>query len=156
MAIYIFTDEIQSGKTTRLMKWVKNRKVGGILSPDQNGLRMLYDISTGKIFSFQLPGSQPNAQNIGRFYFKRETFDLARRLLLQAANQSLDWIVVDEVGPLELQGLGFEPAVSQLIELQKDESTQWNLLLVVRESLVQAVQQKYNIKDAKFLDISKK
>ncbi len=153
MAIYIFTDEIQSGKTTRLMKWVKNRRVGGILCPDQNGLRMLYDIATGKFFPFQLPDSQPNTQNIGRFYFKSETFDLARRLLLQAANRSLDWIVVDEVGPLELQGLGFEPAVRQLIELQKDATAQWNLLLVVRKSLVQAVLKKYNIDDAKFLDI---
>lgn len=67
-----------------------------------------------------------------RFYFQPEALDFANRLLEKAA-QEAEVIVVDEVGPLELEGGGFAPGLAAAIRSQA------LLILTVRPFLVDAV-----------------
>ena len=53
--IFIETGPINSGKTTRLMEWCKNRNdVYGILTPKINGKRVFVDVATGDQFEMEI------------------------------------------------------------------------------------------------------
>ena len=60
--IFIVTGPINSGKTTRLMEWCKNRNdVYGILTPKINGKRVFMDVATGDQFEME---AQENEENV--------------------------------------------------------------------------------------------
>ena len=49
--VFILTAPIQSGKTTSLTEWIKNKtNVAGILTPVINGKRVFQNIKTGEQF----------------------------------------------------------------------------------------------------------
>jgi nucleoside-triphosphatase THEP1 len=50
------------------------------------------------------------------------------------------WLVVDEIGPLELKGQGFHDVLRELLQKRKE-----NIILVVREGLVQQVTEHFKI-----------
>jgi nucleoside-triphosphatase THEP1 len=50
------------------------------------------------------------------------------------------WLVVDEVGPLELRGEGFHNVVTDLLIKHPG-----NIILVIREQLVEEVVKSFNI-----------
>ena len=61
----------------------------------------------------------------------------------------IEWVVVDEVGPLEIRGGGgFEPAVSELITDYKAGSRKGKLLLVVRDTVLKEMQEHYGLEEA--------
>ncbi len=156
MAIYLFSGPIRSGKTTKLLEWCKTRDdVGGILTPDQNGLRVLIDISRNQLFKFQVDEKNAKVIQIGRFYFSAETFETGRTIIARERSSSKNWLVIDEVGPLELQGQGFEPEISKTIAFFKKQKPAKNLLLIVRQNLLDEVIQHFKIDTFQFFDFSK-
>ncbi|MCR9050598.1 MAG: hypothetical protein ACE362_10735 [Phaeodactylibacter xiamenensis] len=64
---------------------------------------------------------------------------MARQTLLEDSRQNYDWVVVDEVGKLEVAGDGLEPAVTKLAQHYKSGAASGRLLLVVREHMVEKV-----------------
>ena len=58
-----------------------------------------------------------------------------------------DTIIIDEIGKLELKDEGFEPGVTALLNKFNNTNLQAELILVVRDYLVQDVISKYNLKD---------
>lgn len=147
--IFIYSQAIRSGKTTTLQHLLNSQKnVAGFLTPDVNGVRMLYDLETHQYLPFQVPGTdecQKPILQIGRFQFYEEAFARARHTLQNCITQHVDLLVIDEVGPLELQKKGFEPAVSTLIQAQRDGKMKSNLLLVVRDALLDQVVQHFQV-----------
>ena len=112
---------------------------------------MIMDIATGAFTELEL--EQPNASslNVGRFYFDEHAFAKARAILLQAKVSRPDWLIIDEVGKLEiLQERGFEPVVSDLVELYKSDPAQ-KLLLVIRDSLLEDAIQRYDLNNASII-----
>ena len=73
-------------------------------------------------------------QRIGNYRFENEVFQKAQNYLLDLIHKRLEWIIIDEVGFLELDGQGFEPAVSKVIQ-EVETKQNINLLLVIRDYL---------------------
>lgn len=142
----ILTGAIQSGKTTALQHWLLNKDARGILSPVVNEVRTLYATREEIYIPFQAPESSPETISVGRFHFYKKAFDQANEILLKVVR--VDWCIVDEVGPLELQEQGFFPAIERL----RNNSSS-NLLLVVRSSLLKEVQEKFVLRDARVITL---
>jgi len=146
--IFLFTRGIQTGKTTELLAWLRDGiEAGGVVTPDVAGSRKLYDVARKEFFEFQID-TTVNATQIGKFLFSNEGFALGRKILLDGIVAQHEWLILDELGKLELfQHSGFEPAVSQVISKAKSGSI-CNLLIVVRDGLLQQAIEYYGLEDA--------
>lgn len=131
--IYILTGNIKTGKTTALLNWCKNRTdVSGIATPVINGKRFFVNIATADTFKMEADETEVDTLNIGRFRFSKEAFHTANTILQQLSN--CKYVVIDEIGPLELQQQGLYASVQFLLAGKKN-----SLILIVREKLVDAV-----------------
>jgi molybdenum cofactor guanylyltransferase len=110
------------------------------------------DIGTNTIVDLQLSDDDEGIK-IGRFVFDPKGFAKAQGFLLENIKTEYDWIIIDEIGRLEMdRHEGLEPAVSIVINHVKTTSTQTKLLLVVRDYLLDEVKKHYDIEDAKLLN----
>ena len=133
----IVNGPINSGKTTRLMDWCKNRKdVYGILTPKINGKRVFVYFATGDQFEMEAQENEENVLGIGKYIFSLAGFDRAKNIIRNATKRKNGWLIIDEVGPLELKGEGFEEEIKELLN-SKDDSLK--VIIVVRESLLEQV-----------------
>lgn len=145
--IYLLTGPIRSGKTTRLATWMGGRASAGILTPDREGIRWMKLLSDNLWIPFEVEAETDlPIINIGRFRFYADAFTQAKTEFKQAVERQSPWIVVDEVGKLEVKGKGLEPAITMLIEAVQTGVYSGNLLLVVREELLELVLEKWKIK----------
>jgi molybdopterin-guanine dinucleotide biosynthesis protein A/nucleoside-triphosphatase THEP1 len=153
--IFILSQPVKSGKTTLLKSWVDAQdNIGGILTPDVNNKRMLYDISEKTYYTFQTHNTE-NSIGIGKFLFDNTAFNTAQDILLQGLKKQYSWMVVDEVGRLEIdEKLGLEPRLTQIIHAYKNHQVKGNLLLVIRDYLLQDAIDYYQIPRAEVLDES--
>jgi len=119
----LLTGPVGSGKTTvcrELFDIARSagRKVGGVSIekwPDDSGqaeILALRDLTTGNWCELARPagGSEPPEGWFvqGRWCFHREAFVWANMLL--AKPSPVDLMIIDEIGPLEMEGEGFAPA----------------------------------------------
>lgn len=135
------------------MEWANQRKnIGGILTPDIEGKRKLYNIATKEYFDFQsdVPFAGKTI-SIGKFHFEKEVFAKAQQILLNSTHQTFDWTIVDEIGKLELQQSGLEPAVSELIKSFQVGKAKGNLLLLIRDYLLDDCISYYQLQGATHL-----
>ena len=134
--IYIMTGPVRSGKTTLLSKWSAEKKdVFGILTPVVRGKRFFYDAHTKEKFEMEAEPGEKNIFVIGRFVFSKNSFVKAIEILKKAIQNDKDWVVVDEIGPLELKGKGFSTILKTLLKTKES----FKLLIVVRETLAEKV-----------------
>ena len=148
--IFVLSGPIQTGKTTRLSEWVNSQtRIDGILAPLIKGERHLLHIASLESHSLENTSDIKDQIRIGRFIFSRDVFLWARERLTTIDGSSIDWLILDEIGPLELEGKGLELAISSL--LKKFNSLEINILFVIREGLVQKVIEHYllNMKEVK-------
>jgi len=148
--IYILSGPVHSGKTSRLRDWLQNRdNVDGILAPVIDNQRYLMHIGTEEIKRVQLVGSEKDLQSvwqIGDYIFSQAVFKWAQQILFECSKQKPDWLILDEVGFLELQGKGFDPVITQILSMNVSLAPA-NILLVVRDKLVEKVTRHYNLTD---------
>ena len=126
------------------MNWVSAQEdCGGVLSPDKDGLRQLYNIKEGSAVAWQKQESdQPTDMLVGRFVFDAAAFAEATKWLdVQLKDPNIKTLVLDEIGPLELSGGGWN---SWLTKVFKNETSK-TFILVVREGLVEKVVAHYGI-----------
>lgn len=138
--IYILTGEIKSGKTTRLEKWIaENPDSDGILAPCINGKRYLKRIKNGETKLLEYEGDDPEIEltKICNYNFLKSVFDWGHNELYNAFLQKPGWLIIDEIGPLELRGEALEPIVSKILNEQNSGNT--NIVLVIRKTLVEKV-----------------
>jgi nucleoside-triphosphatase THEP1 len=158
--VFILTGETGSGKTTlvsdvvgRLRK--RGIRVGGILAPGllENGRRTGFDIvdlATGT----SMPLAREHAGEPGphtrwsRFGFYPDGLALGQKALGPDADAA-EVVVIDEVGPFELAGGGWAPALDRL---SRDHTG--SLLLIVRASVVDAVTARWGSPDTVVWDVS--
>lgn len=137
--IYVLTGPVHSRKTTLLTQISdslreKGFNIDGFLSVStwRGGERtgyLLYDLSENKRHPFVSTTGDASWQKIGPYYFIPEGIERAKRILLRSRN--VDFLIVDEVGPLELSGKGLWPVLADLLS---DAGT--DCILVVREGIV--------------------
>ncbi len=151
--IYILSKAIKTGKTTELISWCNFQKnVGGILTPDVDGYRKLFDIDTKEYFDFEVNTASTDSEVtiVGRFRFYNSAFTLAQQILLENTNKK--YLIIDEIGRLEInQNIGLEFVLKEIINQYVNNSIEGNLILVVRDYLLLECIEKYKLFNAKII-----
>ncbi len=147
--IHILSGPIHSGKTSSLLRWAADQSnLAGIATPDQGGLKKLYDLKAKRYFPFQINEPDHPAADcicIGKYKFSNAAFLIARQILDRAVQQFPAWLIIDEIGPLELEGQGFEPVVGRIISQYSIAREGCDLLLVIRDTILDRVIDHYQI-----------
>lgn len=136
--LILFSRPIRSGKTTELEHWcAKQRSVGGFLTPDRDSIRMLLCLRDNRLLPFELnAGTSESFTQIGRFLFSDAAFETGREALLRDAID-LDFLIVDEIGKLEMkQQKGWERAFQELLSLWRAGKVKGQIIVVVRDFLL--------------------
>ena len=142
---FIFTGPVETGKTTSLVKWSEQRNdVFGILTPVVNGARSFMDVHARHLFDMEAREDEKEKLIVGRFTFSKYGFDKAIQIIRDAKNKS-GWLIIDEIGPMELRGDGFREVVKEVIAAGNEQQ---KVVLVVRDGLVDKVGESFQIKNA--------
>ena len=143
MSIIFFSGDRQSGKTTKLFDWCKDKKnITGILMPDINKERVLYSIEEQCIINPPRDVSNtdlPEYITIGNFHFLAASFLIANQRIEAAIKAQREIVVVDEFGKLELNKQGFYPAVLFAVNAIKQKTYTGKLILTVRNIYIDKV-----------------
>jgi nucleoside-triphosphatase THEP1 len=78
--------------------------------------------------------SENDIISVGKYRFSQRAFQRAGKILRDALAEKTGWVVVDEIGPLELEGKGFS---NEAVALLKNQGKEQKLVFVVRESLLE-------------------
>lgn len=121
--LYILTGPVHSGKTTILKRAVQEFKkakldIAGFLSeavykgPERIGYD-LFDLKKEKSIPLIRRTGEADWQRVGSYFFIPSGLEEAQGIISRSQNS--DICVVDEVGPLELSGKGFWPALKPIL-----------------------------------------
>ncbi|HEX7845099.1 MAG TPA: nucleoside-triphosphatase, partial [Chitinophagaceae bacterium] len=137
--VYILSAPIQSGKTTSLIEWAAGKQnIHGILTPVVNGKRVFMNAETKEQWPMEAIGDEETIL-VGKFIFSKTGFQKAIQVIREAIDKK-GWLIIDEIGPLELRGEGFHPVLKETLLHRHD-----NLLLVVREGLAEKTKAVFGI-----------
>lgn len=143
--IFIVSGAIQSGKTTSLINWAKSRSdVYGIFTPISEGKRVFRIADSAEVFPMEAGTEEKTPISVGKYKFSLSSFAKAVQVLNEHKDRESGWLVIDEIGPLELQGKGFDEIFREILN---DEKSTLKLIIVVREKVVQDVLKRYQLQD---------
>lgn len=159
MNVIIVTGEREGGKTRFLNELFENflkkgKSVGGFLSLgtfNNEGERdfELMDLSSG----IKIPLASRSPSNsyllLGRFFFNPLAIKFGNEIILNAMNKNVDVIIMDEIGPVELEGNAWFNALNKVLSEYEGK-----LFISVRKRLVEAVIEKFSLRNATVIDIS--
>jgi nucleoside-triphosphatase THEP1 len=155
--IFIITGETGSGKTTFLLNLIEELRESSLsiagfaaLSVPEDGPSGSFDILdlvSGKILPLASRRFTEGWEQSGKFYFNPEGILQGRNILENTLMAENDLIIVDEIGPFELEGKIWADPLTRLLERQL-----CSILLVVRKQLVAQVIQHWNLRDAMIID----
>lgn len=142
----VLTGNTRTGKSTALRQFLSPKSSShGFLSIDQAGKRMLFFLDSSTFVAFESEAEHGfETESIGKFHFLKSTFERAKEYLRNSFTPKPHWWVVDEIGPLELYGKGFEPDFGQALT-KIEQQSQACFFVVVREKLIDAFKQQYGI-----------
>ncbi len=148
--IYIFTGQIRSGKTSKLEEWAgKRRDAGGILMPVRSGKRYFFNISSGDQYPAESEKKETGVIRIGPYRFSEKGFNQANNEVLDSFGK-FNILIIDEVGRIELNNRGFAPSLNVIIN-EENKLKEIDLILVVREGLVEQVINNFGINNFKII-----
>ena len=142
--IYIFTGEINSGKTNSLLKWSKEKPyIFGILTPkNEKRERYFLDLNSGITFKMEANEFDVNTISVGPYLFKKESFDLANQILGNTVKKlNKGFLIIDELGK------GQQKPIKEGISLA-NQNEAVNLILVIRHSLLNDAINKFKLDKA--------
>ncbi len=151
--VFILTGDKRSGKTSFLSDCLQtlkkeNIRVGGILSPavHDGTTRIGFDVMD-ILSQTRVPlcrtTHNPDNIKLGDYYFHPNGIRFGNNALSLNGIGSCELVIIDEVGPLELDGKGWAESLDKIIpELTSP------LLIVVRESLIKAVSNRWDFTPA--------
>lgn len=158
--VFIITGKTGSGKSSflvKLLERLRRRKmsVSGILAKGmwRNGQKQVYEIQniqTGKTLPLASRGFIDDWNKIGNFYFNPEAILFGNKILTDPRLIENDLIVLDEIGPFELDDKIWADSVSRLL-ITSDCPMIW----VVRNKLIKKVIQKWKLQEPDIIDIEK-
>lgn len=155
MSILLFSRPIRSGKTTEIEDWISNKiGVGGVLMPDVEGFRLIKSLRSGESMQAQILTAdylEDSVIKIGSFVFSKAAFSFGKSVLIKELELLPEVLIIDEIGKLELKGLGFYDELQLAIPTYSDISTHKTLLLVVREELLSEIIAQFRINNFKVI-----
>ncbi len=135
--IHILTGAIGTGKTSHLIQWIGKRSdVHGILTPVADGKRVFMDAQTKELFEMQAQLNEKNILHVGKYIFSKNSFEKATGIIRNGLMKKEGWLIIDEIGLLELKGEGFCDVLKEIIT---DKKNPIKVLLVIRDTLLQKV-----------------
>ena len=155
--VTIVTGPINTGKTTWLMKDYASRENAdgfGCRKVKENDEHIGYELvhlATGETCQFirkinHISDGWNEAFRLGMHYtFNKEGFAFADKICDEALAKGVKCFYLDEVAHLELKGQGFANILRRILAADID------LILVVREALVEKICQAFDIKDYKVI-----
>ncbi len=157
--IFIVSGSRDEGKTTMVKKAVEELKkndfpVGGILSikviKNQKIIGYdIFDIDTGEMEVFMRVSGDTGNKKIGKFFIKEKGLEKGISILSDKKLIHKKLVVIDEVGSLEINNEGWASCLEKLLK----EST-IDILITVRETLVEDVISKWDIKNSTIFILS--
>lgn len=154
--VHLLVGQIETGKSSALINWIKGKpKVYGILSPiDANKKRFFLNIETKAKFPMQAHAEEENLISIGRFHFYKSAFKMANSIIIQnVKTKSAGYIIIDELGKLELKSQGLHASALLAIEKTRNNK-ELHTILVVRDYLLENIKKHYNITQSNIVTIS--
>jgi nucleoside-triphosphatase THEP1 len=134
--VHIVLGPIQSGKTTTLLNWsLRRNDVRGILTPVEDGKRMFVNVATKEKFAMESDEGETEVLKVGRFIFSKEGFEKAVAVIREA-KQLPGWLIIDEIGPMELRGEGFHDVLKEVLATSVEGR---KIILVIRQGLEEKV-----------------
>ncbi|WP_165570786.1 nucleoside-triphosphatase [Flavobacterium aquatile] len=146
--IVVLSGKIKTGKSSSLLNWIKHKKVSGFLTPTIEGRKEFYDIEKEAYYPYQLEKKTSDSVIIGDFILNKNTFKLSNIIIKESSQKKFDWIIIDEIGKLELQNKGHNILFKKLLR-----NSNSNLLIVVRSNLLDEVIIKYNLNEINIIGI---
>jgi molybdopterin-guanine dinucleotide biosynthesis protein A len=152
--IIILSDAIRTGKTTALSNWLATvQSKAGFICPDRDKTRKLLNLQTGFYHNFEVTGSVEDSISIGKFHFSKKVIKLACDSVLEALHRPFQFLVLDEIGKLEIElEQGFYPILNQIIATYQQPGN-GHLILVIRDTLLQKGIEKFQLQSAKILNL---
>lgn len=157
--VVIITGEVHQGKTTFAKKVVdrlleQNVKIGGFLAPaiNKEGKRVgfdLLDIETSEKYELCSDKNGADRYKFGHYYFDNETILKGIDILSTENTADKQIIVIDEVGPVELSGKGWNGAIENICR-----NNTVLMIWIVRKNILRKVVRKWNIGNAYIFDIN--
>ena len=148
--IFVVTGKVHAGKTTfvsNLVERLRENKVSiagilskGAFSKGERSEFTLIDLETGLHLPLASIEPKQGWTRFRKFYFDPQALRMGEKIVEAALGKDPDLIVIDEVGPMELQGQGW----SDILELLDGEYGT-NQLWVVRDRVLQEVLERWNI-----------
>ncbi len=159
--IIVITGEREEGKTSILKQITKELclegfTIRGILSEGlhKEGRRIgfsVMNIKNKQRYPLCSVYNEKGFLKYGKFYFNPDTFEAGNNILSSAPVDQPDIIVIDEVGPLEMNNKGWAPAINKLCA-----DTSIPQIWTVRKKLAKKVFRRWNVKKTWIFDISEK
>lgn len=156
--IHLITGAVNQGKSTGLLAIYRRLGTGDgfynrrILQGNETIGQAIIHMATGasRVLAYR-EGFIPRAWNeqcrYGPFSFAGEGFDFGRRIIQKALEKQIIPIFIDEIGPLELAGMGFDPIMFQALQYATE------LYVVVRENCIGEVIRRYAFKQYEVLQV---
>jgi len=156
-SVFIITGDTGSGKTTFLLELIeelrgKDLSIAGFAAlsvPEDgpSGSFNILDLVSQRILPLASRRFSEGWEPIGNFYFNPDGLQLGITILEDPQIINNDLVIVDEVGPFELDGKIWAECLTRLLAARS-----CSLLLVVRESLVSQVMHKWSLTDAMIIE----
>ena len=158
--IYILTGKTGSGKSTFLGDIVVRIRsmdlcVGGFIAAsieDKKASRFyeIRDLSSSQTMPLASEEARAGWMRTGSFYFNPEALSLGYRILTDPVVCENDLIVVDEIGPFELEDKIWADAITCLLD-----NCSCPMLWTVRKQLIKEVTGKWQLENIEIIDIEK-
>ena len=155
---FIITGPQGSGKTTFLVRLVRHLKkegvaVGGFVAhgfwkDDRRNRFELEDLQNGKKTILGQTEAVEGWEKFRRFYFNPDGFAFGEKILSPDHLQNVEIIVIDEIGPFELQGKGWRKAIDILCE-ESNKPMIW----VCRENILKELVVEFDLQSCQVFNI---
>ncbi len=146
------------GKTTKVKALIEelisqNKSISGfysekVISNNQIAGYDLVTVADDKTYPFLTVKPIKNAIKIGRFYIDKKAIQTANQIIQKAIKDKVDYIIIDEVGQLELDEQGWFNIINIL-----NTSYYGTLIFCIRTEFVKQVIQKWSFDNITFISI---
>jgi len=158
-SLFIITGPVGSGKTTYLIDLLDELQKEGIraggfvseksLQPDTDHDYSIRDVQSGRSVPLSTRSAVDGWTQIRHFYFNPKAISLGNQILDSVSNSDTDLLVIDEVGPFELDGEIWSSSLERLLS-RPGPSMIW----VAREGILDAITVKWNLTDPVIIKIA--
>ena len=158
-AIFVISGGVGEGKTTCAKNIIQSLQTRGLrckgflsVGTEANNVRsgfILVDINTSESIILCKTTYQEGWSQTGRYFFNPEALEFGNKILDPKNLQETDLVVIDEIGPMELNNQGWAESIRALCQ-----SLPTPQLWMVRENLVKQVIRKWCMGDIRIFHLN--